>query len=329
MTLYFDTPNYHVALNPKVGSSSLSLAILKQFYTEQYRKLFNASYPEGHSILSKRWHALVPKVTQATKPVVLLIRDPVERFRSAMAQIRLSDVEGTLELLRQDGFVSRANGRRRRRLWDDEHFVPQYRKAVGTVHLFRFPEHLERAANLIGLDLPLPSVNEASRPKPMLTNEQVVKVEQWYSRDCELYENIIEPLVVTNVEPWQKTSEPESIGHALELVATERWKRRESNIKVGEQIISCRTSEDGEWLARKLHAMGIDALQAYPYKPYGGSPTLLTQDQAIRAAQCREWYINACFETERQLAQAINNGADYLDVMADATWPQQVFAWQP
>ena len=65
--------------------------------------------------------------------------------------------------------------------------------------LYRFPDHLVEAATELGMQLPLPVVNAASRPKPTLTAEQQQVVEEYYAEDIALYNSITAPGIVTGI----------------------------------------------------------------------------------------------------------------------------------
>ena len=191
MNNYFVTPNHSVALNAKVGSSTLARAIIRDFHPEQEELIQTAAYPAGKGPDNTQVQALCPKEDQPTKPIVLLVRDPVERFRSAMAQVRLTEVEEALDSLENDTAVRFP--RTRRKLADNVHFQPQHTLALGAAKVFRFPDHLEEAATLIGLTLPLPLINETGGDKPELTPEQQNRVRAVYAKDVALYESITTP----------------------------------------------------------------------------------------------------------------------------------------
>ena len=52
---YFITPKYDVAFNPKVGSSTLARAIVRDFYPEVEAKIQNAAYPAGKDPENSQW----------------------------------------------------------------------------------------------------------------------------------------------------------------------------------------------------------------------------------------------------------------------------------
>lgn len=184
--MYFLTPNHCVAFNAKCGSSTLARAIIKAYHPEQEHLIQTAAYPAGKGPDSVQAHWLCPKEKTPTKPVVLVVREPVERFRSAMAQTGLEDVDVVLAALERDGEIQFPV--RKRRLREDLHFRHQHDLLCGGT-AFRL-EDLDAAATFIGLPLPLPTINEARRPKPSLTPEQEQRVLAHYAEDAALYASL-------------------------------------------------------------------------------------------------------------------------------------------
>jgi hypothetical protein len=205
---YFCTPRYSVALNAKVGSSSMARAIIRQYYPKQNWLIRTAAFPPGADETKRQWHHWCRSEKTPSKPVILLVRDPVERFISAMQQVGLKkkDVDAAIESLEKDTPVParkgppprRAARMRRRgmkpprpgRLRDDVHFRPQHECASGPTKCYRFPDHLTQAAAEIGLEARLPRANEAKREKPTLTPEQEARVRAYYAADQSLFASI-------------------------------------------------------------------------------------------------------------------------------------------
>jgi hypothetical protein len=183
---YFITPNHSVAFNAKVASSTLARAIIAAFHPDNEQMIQNAAYPDHLGPDNVRWHSVCPKEREPSKPVVLIVREPVARFRTAMAQVGLTDVDAALTALEQDGSVQFP--RRQRKLREDVHFRHQHELLQGGT-AFRL-EDLEDAATFIGLSLPLPTINEAGRPKPDLTPEQEARVRAYYAEDVALYASL-------------------------------------------------------------------------------------------------------------------------------------------
>jgi hypothetical protein len=200
MTHYFDTPKFCVALNAKCGSSSLARAIIRQFQPRQEWLIRTAAFPAGKTAADRQWHWMCKGKATPDKPVVLLVRDPVERFASACQQTGQEDIDAAIDSLVKDKPVNgKARMGRPGHLRDDVHFCKQSECVCGETHLFRFPDHLPQAAALIGLEGELPKANEAKRPKPKLTKAQEAKVRAYYAEDQSLFESIKQPGKVKKV----------------------------------------------------------------------------------------------------------------------------------
>jgi hypothetical protein len=104
-----------------------------------------------------------------------LVRDPVERFRSACARQKKSVDEG-LESLAAD-----------------VHFWPLSDMGLladGVKH-FRFPDQINACAEWLGLETPVPAMNEEpEESKPTLTPEQEARVREIYADDITLWESL-------------------------------------------------------------------------------------------------------------------------------------------
>jgi hypothetical protein len=57
--------------------------------------------------------------------------------------------------------------------------------------LFKFPDHLKECLNFIGINSPPIQINKAKRDKPILSDKQKSKIEQYYFKDIQLYNNIL------------------------------------------------------------------------------------------------------------------------------------------
>jgi hypothetical protein len=220
---YYQTPDYSVALNAKVASSSMARAIIRKFQPKQDWLIRTAAFPPGVTADDRQWHWMAKGVRTPDRPVVLLVRDPVDRFISAMQQLGLKrkDVAQSIDSLVNDTPIARERtagpnaeraaarlARRRARrakrnpdlpqqrpghLRDDIHFRHQHLYAVGPTICFRFPQHLAEAATLIGFKGPMPKANEAKREKPALTAAQAAAVRAYYAADQALFDAITEP----------------------------------------------------------------------------------------------------------------------------------------
>lgn len=152
-------------------------------------------------------------------------------------------------------------------------------------------------------------------------------------------QTINEDGTVTNVrQPW---TADELIAHIADL----RWQQETLDINIEGDVFSTQRHEMTHWVARRDHAKkvlagdqeAIASLSAtggnYPYKPHGAKyGRFLTPAQAVRAYECIEWRVNACFAIEIGLQQAIAQGGNLDAVFAAAqaveTWPQISFEWE-
>lgn len=182
--LYYDTPNAAVAVNFKAGSATLARAIISAYHpgvetliTTVHGDGRGTAYPEGLQVNDVRWHAQCPKVNPQERPhVVVALRDPVERFRSACAESAITDVDAILNGLETDGF-----GR-------NVHFWPQSRLVEEGYRLYRFPDYLDKMAEDLGLALPLPNVPTRGIEKPVLSPEQEGRILSIYAEDRKLFD---------------------------------------------------------------------------------------------------------------------------------------------
>lgn len=101
---YYDTPDYCVALNAKVASSSMARAIIHEFQPKQDWLIRTAAFPPGVTADDRQWHWMARGKRTPDKPVVLLVRDPVDRFITACQQIGLqrADVNAAIASLVDD-----------------------------------------------------------------------------------------------------------------------------------------------------------------------------------------------------------------------------------
>jgi hypothetical protein len=186
--MYFITPNYSVAINPKVGSSSLALGIIRKFYPEINERIQTADYPSHISPETMLWHRLLPKEIEPTKQVVLIIREPIERFISACSFMKLNNAELAIDSLISGTSIFNTNNKKII-VSENVHFKKQKRLFRENAILFSI-ENIDEAAQLIGLDLPLFRVNKSDTEKLTLTSEQKNILINFYQEDLELYDSL-------------------------------------------------------------------------------------------------------------------------------------------
>ena len=184
MKKYFVAGDKLLAFNAKCCTSSLVREIIRTFYPDIEQFIQAAAYPEGKDAENTRHHRWIPARVNPDRPVVQVVRDPVERFRSSMAELGLDDVDATLEELRTEA-GEYGLGPRGNLLVGNIHFLPQAR-FDGDITYYT---NADDAAAALGLQTPLPVINE-SGTKPTLTEQQASAVRAWYAKDVELWESM-------------------------------------------------------------------------------------------------------------------------------------------
>lgn len=204
-TQYIKSGNAYFALNFKAATSSIARAIVSAHYPDiEDNLLNNTSYPEGVSIENSRWHSQLPKTENPDSDVVLIVRDPVERFRSACAETGKTPDEALSE-----------QGQR------NMHFWPTSRLLLDGCKLYRFESDLDAAVTALGLAPPLPDIDGGNGPMPDLTPEELSRIQEVYADDITLYESITEAGQTYNAPPVPVTDEMKAAKIA-ELEAA-RW----------------------------------------------------------------------------------------------------------
>ena len=197
---YTQSGGVSYAHNYKAASASIIRAIISAHYPDiEYHINNNVSYCEGSSVDSKRWHYKLPRTEEPTSNVVLIVRDPVERFRSACAETFTTDVDALLAKIESGERYANP-------------FWPTSRLLKGTVQLYRFESDLDDAATALGLTLPLPDIDGGNGEKPDLTPDQLTRVQSIYADDIALFESITEAgQVTTYVAPPAPVYVPQEI----------------------------------------------------------------------------------------------------------------------
>jgi hypothetical protein len=203
---YFILPTCNIAFNAKVGSSTLAYAIVKHFYPEIEAKIvsdhraqlsqFSADFIKtlpksftNHALDSLGvWQRICPQTKTPNKIVLLPIRDPVERFRSSITQFAF-DADQALDALENGTEI----------LWGETlirpssniHFNFQNKLIIaGKTKFYMFPKQFNQLANDAGLPLPLPTMNKTEHKKPVLTREQINRINLYYAEDVILYDMV-------------------------------------------------------------------------------------------------------------------------------------------
>jgi len=149
-----------------------------------YAIIWQALAPDERTPGGEGWHPINATTNTIGSPLAddepadglcCLVRDPVERFRSACARQQKTVDEG-LALLT-----------------DDVHFWTLDSMGLldaGVTH-FAFPAQINACAEWLGLETPVPTLNnEPEEGKPVLTPEQNAAVLAAYAADVALWESL-------------------------------------------------------------------------------------------------------------------------------------------
>lgn len=189
---YYITEKYSVAMIPKSGCSTLARATIKAFQPEQELEISKAKYPQGKNEFNTPPHILADKESTPSKQIIAFIREPIERFLSAMVQLRLINIEETLDAFDSGVDILNIN-QKIINPFKNIHFRHQYKWVNNTTKLYKFPDHLEEGALEIGYSLPLPVMNPGVAEKPTPTPEQQIRILNYFNKDKELFDSINNP----------------------------------------------------------------------------------------------------------------------------------------
>lgn len=169
----------YVAMVARSGSHSLLLNIVRHVCPH---RLDQPSVPPKNQI----WHPYLElpeyikdgryyDISDIKGNLSVMVRSPVERFRSACARQKLSVDQGL------------------RAMESDVHFWPL--KDMGLIaydiNYFRFPDQINDCAEWLGLPTPVSHENgEPEEQKPVFTPEQELAVRLAYADDIALWESL-------------------------------------------------------------------------------------------------------------------------------------------
>jgi hypothetical protein len=177
-SVYINLPNEKsYALTYRNGSSMITKLIVETFYPDL----------SGRVSLSARNRNLLNESVQPQGTPYAIVRDPIDRFISSYA-LGTGNLPGFLSVDKFiDWLVKQDQGT------VNLHFRPQT-IIIGdypNIQYYDFAKDLERLASDLGLPTPIPIFNKTdTNKKPVLTEEQIAKLESYYAADIELYNSI-------------------------------------------------------------------------------------------------------------------------------------------
>lgn len=162
--MYINLPNNKTfAWAPRSGSTAILRALTTTFFPEQLA--IPVSTPNG---VDPDPHCLCPSASSPTdgNELVILLRDPVERFRSACARTNKTPEEGLASLS------------------SNAHFTPYsewFYRLPSTFTAFSFETEFDACTTYLGVGV-IPQENEGQN-KPTLNSEQLTAVQEAYASD--------------------------------------------------------------------------------------------------------------------------------------------------
>lgn len=182
--MYYETPDYCVAHNPKVGCTSFAKAIVDAYYPDISKTILDTS-PQ---FCGAKYIICCPKTSNPLKQVVCLIRNPIDRFVSALMQTKL-DPNQAIDCLIKNKYYHFPENSKPKKLREDGHFREQSKLVTKDTILFRFPEDIEKMAQFIGIKFKMPHLNKSNN-KIELTKYQKDFVHFYYYNDFVLYQSV-------------------------------------------------------------------------------------------------------------------------------------------
>lgn len=146
-------------LTPRTGSHSIATAALHSFWPEII--IEQEGHPAGYLPIQENWNG-------NNENVGIIIRDPIERFRSMCAHKPERTIVEHL----------------------DRPVYGPFPKGNFTRY-FRFEDQLQDCAYWLGINMPLPHIDPSIESnKPILTPDQEAIVRQIYAEDIILWESL-------------------------------------------------------------------------------------------------------------------------------------------
>lgn len=178
MNMFYDFPTCCVAINVKCLTTSIAKAGATHFYSDLVDGIESHLIRDENGAIiepigEQAYKGIMPRTSELSKPTVLLMREPVDKFLSAMAMMGYDSVEKTLG----DSEIM-----------GNEYFLPQSR--FKTDKIFKFPQQIEIFCSTVGLPYPLPVCNEGVNDKIKPTAKERKLIESYYADDIKLYNSL-------------------------------------------------------------------------------------------------------------------------------------------
>jgi hypothetical protein len=206
---YFVLPNCCIAFNAKVASSALASSIAHKHYPDlleaaknrydqtwsQLSDNFKNSLPDSFKkMLAEDWDSsksfyqnVCPRTSSPDKHVLLLVRNPIDRFACTVAYMSI-DVEDTIVALEKK--EKRILDKIPCLVYRNTHFLPQHIYLDNNPTAYKYPDGLQSLCECADLDWPLRRINTGKNQKPNLTEHQMQRVAKIYEEDMKLFNSL-------------------------------------------------------------------------------------------------------------------------------------------
>jgi hypothetical protein len=170
--------NKGLALVTRSGSHTLFKAILEEFYPQnnQSEQVLVHEHDRWHPVMNLSDIHDLSMFEITNLEYAVMVRDPIERFRSSCARVGCTVGEG----------LGMHN--------ENVHFWSM--KSMGilespNVKYFKFPEQISQCAIYLGLTNPVSHLNQENiDKKPILNQTDIIQIQQYYAEDLMIYNNL-------------------------------------------------------------------------------------------------------------------------------------------
>lgn len=172
-----------------IGSYSLYRAVYKKYYSSVTPSVVGYTNVPG---LDNGTRNLISRADTPKWPTIILVRNPVERFKAACVYTKQTSeeaIDSILSLMQElegDSYLFEENS------WFEP--VVNYLTPGVDNLLFKYPLHIDQAVRLLELDVPFNlDLDGESCVNLPLTQSQKKQVRELYAKDIELYKSILTP----------------------------------------------------------------------------------------------------------------------------------------
>jgi hypothetical protein len=191
--LFWKLPNdKKMAFIPRTGSTAWARAILNKFYSELKDKEDKINLLQGKKLIpqfiipSEQLPSIInPQIAEISKDqIVAIIRDPIERFRSAFSRLNCETVDEAIAKIKAAKSFKIVNPHIRS-------VNDTFGETTKLIKWYAYEKDLAALAIDIGLGEVPAKINVSTEEKPSLSRNQVKALREIYAADIKLHEEIM------------------------------------------------------------------------------------------------------------------------------------------